>query len=127
MLSFLFLRYLSDNYETAAKKELGNEYPAPNGHTTPLQRWYEENSGDVSAFEDLLRRKVHYVIKPDYLWGNKHGYNLNISRYISTAKPETEINLDDVNATLKTLEGKIKLAKDKHNEFLKELGLPILP
>ena len=26
MLSFLFLRYLSDNYETAAKKELGKEY-----------------------------------------------------------------------------------------------------
>lgn len=70
MLSFLFLRYLSDNYETAAKKELGKEYPGPNGHTTPLQRWYEENSDDVSDFEDLLRRRVHYVIKPDYLWGN---------------------------------------------------------
>lgn len=27
MLSFLFLRYLSDNYETAAKKELGKDYP----------------------------------------------------------------------------------------------------
>lgn len=27
MLAFLFLRYLSDNYEAAAKKELGNEYP----------------------------------------------------------------------------------------------------
>ena len=26
MLSFLFLRYLSDNYETAANKELGKEY-----------------------------------------------------------------------------------------------------
>ena len=26
MLSFLFLRYLSDNYETAAKKELGRDY-----------------------------------------------------------------------------------------------------
>ncbi len=26
MLALLFLRYLSDNYETAAKKELGNEY-----------------------------------------------------------------------------------------------------
>jgi type I restriction enzyme M protein len=25
MLSFLFLRYLSDNYETAAKKELGQQ------------------------------------------------------------------------------------------------------
>ena len=26
MLSFLFLRYLSDNYETAIKKELGSDY-----------------------------------------------------------------------------------------------------
>lgn len=27
MLSFLFLRYLSDNYEATAKKELGKDYP----------------------------------------------------------------------------------------------------
>ncbi|RZT98239.1 HsdM-like protein [Advenella incenata] len=27
MLSFLFLRYLSDNYEVAAHKELGSDYP----------------------------------------------------------------------------------------------------
>lgn len=27
MLSFLFLRYLSDNYESAAKRELGADYP----------------------------------------------------------------------------------------------------
>lgn len=27
MLSFLFLRYLSDNYEAAAKKELASDYP----------------------------------------------------------------------------------------------------
>jgi type I restriction enzyme M protein len=27
MLSFLFLRYLSDNYEVAAQKELGSDYP----------------------------------------------------------------------------------------------------
>lgn len=26
MLSFLFLRYLSDNYESAVKKELGADY-----------------------------------------------------------------------------------------------------
>ena len=69
-LSFLFLRYLSDNYEAAAAKELGKDYPEANGHTTPLQRWYEENSDDVKAFEDLMRRRVHYVIKPDHLWGN---------------------------------------------------------
>ncbi len=28
MLAFLFLRYLSDNYEAAAKKELGRDYPS---------------------------------------------------------------------------------------------------
>ena len=27
MLSFLFLRYLSDNYEQSVKKELGSDYP----------------------------------------------------------------------------------------------------
>ena len=70
MLSFLFLRYLSDNYEKSAKKELGNDYPATNGHVTSLQRWYEENSDDVEAFEKMMRRRMHYVIRPDYLWDN---------------------------------------------------------
>ncbi|MBX3408605.1 MAG: type I restriction-modification system subunit M [Phycisphaeraceae bacterium] len=74
MLSFLFLRYLSDSYEQAAKKELGRDYPDPNaignGGKTPLFVWYKENPGDVPAFEKQMRRKVHYVIKPEYLWGN---------------------------------------------------------
>src|SRR5829696_4846087 len=76
MLSFLFLRYLSDNYEAAAKKELGADYPkladdeATDGATTPLQVWYDENPKDVAAFEKQMRRKVHYVIRPDFLWGN---------------------------------------------------------
>lgn len=77
MLSFLFLRYLSDNYEAAAKKELGKDYPklAPEeleqaGTTTPLAVWYQANERYVPEFEKQMRRKVHYVIKPDYLWGN---------------------------------------------------------
>ncbi len=72
MLSFLFLRYLSDNYELAAKKELGSDYPksTTGGATTPLQLWYEKNPKDVVEFEKQMRRKVHYVVKPDYLWGN---------------------------------------------------------
>ncbi len=74
MLSFLFLRYLSDSYEQAAKKELGKDYPDPNaignGGKTPLFVWYKENPGDVAAFEKQMRRKVHYVVKPEYLWGN---------------------------------------------------------
>jgi type I restriction enzyme M protein len=72
MLSFLFLRYLSNNYEAAAKKELKNEYPdnqdQPN--IRPLQIWYEENLEDIDEFEKSMRRKVHYVLKPQYLWGS---------------------------------------------------------
>jgi len=74
MLSFLFLRYLSDNYEAAAKRELGKDYPDPdaigNGGRTPLSVWYADNSDDVPAFEKQMRRKAHYVIKPEYLWGH---------------------------------------------------------
>jgi type I restriction enzyme M protein len=57
----------------------------------------------------------------------EEGYNLNISRYISTAVAEGEIDLQTVNAEMLSLEQKIADAKDKHNAFLKELGLPPLP
>ncbi|MDO9568582.1 MAG: type I restriction-modification system subunit M [Hydrogenophaga sp.] len=73
MLSFLFLRYLSDNYEAAAKKELGKDYPQaqPDGRgVPPLTLWYADNTSDVSAFEKQMRRKVHYVILPMHLWSS---------------------------------------------------------
>lgn len=72
MLSFLFLRYLSDNYEAAAKKELGKDYPVlkDNDKRTPLAVWYEQNKADVAEFEKQMRRKVHYVIEPSHLWNS---------------------------------------------------------
>ncbi|KGN87576.1 type I restriction-modification system subunit M [Porphyromonas gulae] len=78
MLSFLFLRYLSFNYEEAAKKELGKDYPSsPSTDSRPdfvvppaLEIWYNQNEEDVNAFEEQMRKKVHYVIKPKYLWSN---------------------------------------------------------
>ncbi len=70
MLSFLFLRYLSDNYETAAERELGRDYPRIDSNDTlvPLTIWYANNPADISDFEKQMRRKVHYVIKPEHLW-----------------------------------------------------------
>jgi type I restriction enzyme M protein len=75
MLSFLFLRYLSGNYEAATQRELGADYPdlladvlEKTNASTPLQIWYEENEKDVAEFEKQMRRKVHYVVKPEYLW-----------------------------------------------------------
>ncbi|EHA1069106.1 type I restriction-modification system subunit M [Aeromonas hydrophila] len=72
MLSFLFLRYLSDNYEAAAQKELGADYPAltEDDRRAPLAVWYGQNSDDTAAFEKQMRRKIHYVIHPDYLWSS---------------------------------------------------------
>ena len=82
MLSFLFLRYLSDNYETAAKKELGKDYPqwqelpAPLSEKhgsrmlPPLCLWYANNPDDITEFEKQMRRKVHYVIQPQHLWNS---------------------------------------------------------
>jgi type I restriction enzyme M protein len=72
MLSFLFLRYLSDNYETAAKKELGKDYPDVGGDArkVPLALWYANNVDDVPEFEKQMRRKVHYVIQPAHLWNS---------------------------------------------------------
>lgn len=135
MLSFLFLRYLSDNYETAAKKELGRDYTncekaieaaakaysetvkelkqqvidyfealpvdqlpvkenetdkkiiqkarqtqideyeilfdlLERGKVTPLGIWYIQNLDQVSMFERQMRKKIHFVIKPYYLWSN---------------------------------------------------------
>ena len=57
----------------------------------------------------------------------KNDFNLNISRYVSTAVGEAEIDLDAVHAELVEVERAITEAKQRHNGFLKELGLKPLP
>lgn len=78
MLSFLFLKYLSDNYVEFAKKELGTDYPDIKNIVkeeteivkSPLQIWYAANPEYIDLFEAQMRKKIHYVIKPKYLWDN---------------------------------------------------------
>ena len=73
MLSFLFLNYLSENYQKEVQKTLGADYPTltEGEHITPLQKWYEKTSmTDIQIFEEAMRRKLHYTIEPKYLWGN---------------------------------------------------------
>jgi len=57
----------------------------------------------------------------------ENDFNLNISRYVSIAKPEKEIDLNVVHSQLVELHKKVKAAAQKHNSYLKELGLPTLP
>jgi type I restriction enzyme M protein len=106
MLSFLFLRYLSDNYEQAAKKELGADYPEPDPDEgsgenkiparPPMAQWYEENAADVKEFEKQMRRKVHYVIEPDFLW----------SSIVRLAKKQDDLLLDTLQKAFKYIEEK---------------------
>jgi len=57
----------------------------------------------------------------------KNDFNLNISRYVSTAEAEEEIDVAAVHSELILFVLNIKTATERHNEFLKELGLPLLP
>ena len=53
----------------------------------------------------------------------ENDYNLNITRYVSLAQEEVQIDLKANHDTLKEIEDKIKDSKEKLNMFLKELGL----
>jgi type I restriction enzyme M protein len=57
----------------------------------------------------------------------RNDFNLNISRYISTAVEATDIDLEKTHDELVAIEAAIVAAKQKHNAFLKELGLRPLP
>ena len=64
MLSLLFYRYISAQYEEAVRRELGSDLP----ENMSLQAWYKANEADVEEFEDMMLKGTHYVIKPQYLW-----------------------------------------------------------
>ena len=57
----------------------------------------------------------------------ENDYNLNITRYVSLAKEEDPVDLLEVSKQLQSIEDKIEEARNKHNVFLNELGLPELP
>ncbi len=117
MLAFLFLRYLSDNYEIAAQKELGRDYPKVTGddRRVPLAIWYANNPDDVAAFEKQMRRKVHYVVKPEHLWASI----ANMARTQSGDLLKTlergfkYIETESFESTFQGLFSEINLASDK--------------
>lgn len=54
----------------------------------------------------------------------KNEYNLNITRYVNLSKEEERIDLLAVNRELKKIDEQIENARNRHNDFLRELGLP---
>ncbi len=88
---------------------------------------------DINQPNDIRKIVETYQFRPEYVERyarrvsmdeiEKNGYNLNISRYVSTSLDEVKIDLKEVNAKLTTINDSIKTNTEKHNEFLKELGL----
>jgi len=117
MLAFLFLRYLSDNYEAATQKELGADYPAlPEGERrAPLALWYAQNPYDAADFEKQMRRKVHYVIRPEYLWSSlvEMARTQDAELLHTLQKGFDYIETESFASTFRGLFSEINLASDK--------------
>ncbi|MEQ8743960.1 type I restriction-modification system subunit M [Parasphingorhabdus sp.] len=124
MLAFLFLRYLSDNYEAAAAKELGSDYPKlkDKDKQTPLSVWYAENSDDTEEFEKQMRRKVHYVIRPEYLWTSiAELARKQQNELLDTLQKGVEyIETESFASTFRGLFSEINLASDKLGKTYKD-------
>ena len=165
MLSFLFLRYLSDNYEEAAKKELGSDYLQCENEIesinnagkqdetisllkeqvtdyfikqeleenvknmmiddhlvlfeskklTPLIVWYNKNLDHIVMFEKQMRRKVHFVIKPQYLWSNIYELARTQSKYLLRTLQDgfKFIENESFDSTFRGLFSEVNLDSDK--------------
>lgn len=165
MLSFLFLRYLSANYEEAAKKELGSDYlrceeeikrfsiagkqneaislikeraadyfskqqlednaknmmidehlvSLESEKLTPLMVWYNDNLDQVSTFEKQMRRKVHFVIKPHFLWSNIYELARKQNKYLlkSLQAGFKFIENESFDSTFRGLFSEVNLDSDK--------------
>ncbi len=87
------------------------------GHIAKIIDTYQQRPEGIERY---ARR-----VEMDEIEGND--FNLNISRYVSTAKEEAAIDLSATHEELVEIEQKIRESTAKHNAFLKELGLSPLP
>jgi type I restriction enzyme M protein len=108
----------AEHYEKGKRQNyLRTTAEMPNGEIGDIERI-------ISAYQERPKEIDRYARRVSIEEIAKNDYNLNISRYVSTAKVEEPIDLDAVNSELKEIEKRLKNATDTHNEYLKELGLP---
>jgi len=96
-------------------------------------RLREGENGEPNDIEKIIETyknrseedRYSRVVQMDEI--EKNGFNLNISRYVSTAVEDAKINLEEVNERLITITKEADIALETHNKFLAELGLSLLP
>src|SRR5690606_23822018 len=98
---------------------------------------YEKGKRQNSLSENHIDNIVEtYKSRPEYIERyarrvsmeeiEKNGYNLNISRYVSTSEEEVMVDLKEVNKELLSINRIIEEKTKEHNSFLKELGLDLI-
>ena len=92
-----------------------------NGKTALVKIIYIDSIVETYKYRKELERYSRKVSMEEI---ERNGYNLNISRYVSTSVDEIQIDLKAVNKNLTSINESIKLNTEKHNAFLKALGLP---
>lgn len=112
MLSLLFMRYLSENYEKEAKKILGSDFPTTDN---PLKTWCDENAADVPDFQAEMQRSLHYIIEPQYLWNNIYELARTQSQELldTLQKAFKYIENESFESSLQGLFSEINLASEK--------------
>jgi len=87
----------------------------------------EEHIAKIVATYQFRKEAPRYSRRVEMDEIEKNDFNLNISRYISTAVGEEEIDLKATHGELEKIEKTIQTATKQHNKFLQALGLPELP
>ena len=104
----------SENYKSGKRQNTLRE--GENGEPNDIRKIVETYQFRPDHIEKYARRVSMDEIE-------KNGYNLNISRYVSTSEDEVQIDMEAVNNKLTSINESIKENTEKHNVYLKELGL----
>ena len=81
----------------------------------------------VGTYQKRPKQIERYARRVEMKEIAENDFNLNISRYVSTAEDEAQIDLAATHHELVEIENAIRKATTRHNQFLKELGLLPLP
>jgi type I restriction enzyme M protein len=81
----------------------------------------------IETYQNRPREVERYARRVEMKEIIENDYNLNISRYVSTAEDEAEVDLAATHADLVRIEEELGRATREHNRFLRELGLALIP
>ena len=109
--SILFINASSDEHYEKGKRQ---------------NRLREEDVSKIVDTYQFRKEEIRYSRFVSLQEIKENDYNLNITRYVSLSQEEKQIDLLEVNKRLREIEKELQEARDRHNEFLKELGLPPL-